>query len=150
MTEEEKKKHLNKVNDTAKSTIADLRESIWALKKQQVEIAELADKLKLYARDRFMHQSSTRLEVLENIERVSVISSAEALHIFRIFQEAINNALKYAGADLIILSIASDSADVYHISLQDDGKGFDTQAVYSDHYGLENMRDRAKDIHCFE
>ena len=46
MTEDEKKNHLGKLNETAKSTIADLRESIWALKKQQVEVDELADKLK--------------------------------------------------------------------------------------------------------
>ena len=148
MTEEEKKKHLFKVNETAKNTIADLRESIWALKKQQVDIAELADKLKLYTRNRLAHQSDTRLEIRENITRTAVVSSAEALHIFRIFQEALGNAIKYAACTLIELSITADNTFLYNISLHDNGKGFDTTAVYPDHYGLGNMQDRAKEIHA--
>jgi signal transduction histidine kinase len=146
MTEDEKKKHLGKVNETAKNTIADLRESIWALKKQQVEIDELADKLKLYAQNQLSHQKGIRLEVTENIAIKSIISSAEALNIFRIFQEAINNSSKYAGGTKMILSVEATNDLVYKITIADDGKGFNASSVYNGHYGLENMQQRAKDI----
>ncbi|MEP6746999.1 MAG: histidine kinase [Bacteroidota bacterium] len=146
LTEDEKKKHLSKVNETAKSTIADLRESIWALKKQQVEVDELADKIKLFAQSQLAHQVGMQLEVHENILHKTILSSAEALNIFRIFQEAINNALKYSDASKIILSIETSEIFLYHLSLEDDGTGFDTKGNFTDHYGLENMQQRSKDI----
>lgn len=148
LTEEEKKNHLSRVNDTAKSTIADLRESIWALKKQQVEMDELADKIKLFAQNQLSHQVGIQLEVHENILRKTVLSSAEALNIFRIFQEAINNALKYSGASKIILSIETNNLFAYNLSIADNGKGFDTNVALNDHYGIENMQQRSKDIHA--
>ncbi len=148
LSEEEKKKHLRKINETAKTTIADLRESIWALKKQQVEIDELADKIKLYAQNQLSHQAGIQLEVHENILQKTILSSAEALNIFRICQEAVQNALQHSGADKIILSIETGENIVCIISIADNGEGFDTKKHFSGHYGLENMQQRSADIHA--
>ena len=146
LTDVQKKTHLGKINDAAKSTIADLRESIWALKKQQVDIDELADKIKLYAQNQLSHQAGMQLEVRETILHKTILSSAEALNIFRICQEAIHNASKHSAAGKITLSIENKDDTAYFISISDDGKGFDTAGSFDDHYGLENIYQRAKDI----
>jgi signal transduction histidine kinase len=74
------------------------------------------------------------------------LSPAEALNIFRIFQEAVNNAVKYSNATEIILSVSTQPPSAYSISLADNGNGFDTNVLYKGHYGLENMHERAKEI----
>jgi len=146
LTEEEKKKRLGKINETAHHTIADLRETIWALNKETMSIDELADKLKVYIRNQLDFNSTVRLEVNEDILQRTTFSSAETLHIFRIFQEAIQNAIKHAGADSIILSIKTNSREAYTISLADNGKGFDQITKVDGHYGLDNMKERADQI----
>ena len=89
-----------------------------------------------------------QLDVKENIAGKSILSSAEALNIFRIFQEALNNASRYSGASIIGLSVETGETLLYKITVSDNGKGFDTGITFKDHYGLENMRQRAKDINA--
>jgi hypothetical protein len=67
LSEEEKNRRLGKVNETAKSTITDLRETIWAMKKETVEIEELADRLKLFAQNQLAHKENMKLAVKENV-----------------------------------------------------------------------------------
>ena len=70
------------------------------------------------------------------------------LAIFRILQEAVNNALKHSGAGRISVSLQSENA-VLTFSVEDDGKGFDPSALDSRcdarrGLGLQGMRDRAE------
>jgi two-component system, NarL family, sensor kinase len=145
MSDEDKNKRLGKLNEAAKNTITDLRETIWALKKENVKMEELADRLKLYVQNQLSHKMNMKLNVLEKIDAGLILSPAEALNIFRIFQEAINNAVKYSDAHEIILSVTTTTG-AYRISVTDNGKGFDANAQHKGHYGLENMRERAKEI----
>jgi signal transduction histidine kinase len=66
----------------------------------------------------------------------------EALNIFRIMQEALQNALKHASPKNVSVSINSN--DAVYVSVKDDGKGFDTASVVRSH-GLYNMDFRAQE-----
>jgi len=59
-----------------------------------------------------------------------------------LFKEAVNNAVKYAGAGCITFSFKLDD-DELKLTLSDDGNGFDVKARSSG-YGLNNMRARAE------
>ncbi len=148
LSETEKIKRLGKINETARNTMADLRETIWALNKETMCIDELVDKLKLYAQNQLAFNTSLHMEVMEVIAGKTVLSSMEALHVFRIFQEAIQNAIKYADAKTMILSVRTNDAMDYTLSFTDNGKGFDPDSTYEGHYGLESMRERANQIHA--
>jgi len=70
------------------------------------------------------------------------------LAIFRILQEAVNNAVKYSDADCIKVSLHS-GGDILAFTVEDDGKGFDTGALASRRdvrtgLGLQSMRERAE------
>ncbi|HEY5408777.1 MAG TPA: sensor histidine kinase [Ginsengibacter sp.] len=146
LSDEDKNKRLAKLNEVAKNTITDLRETIWALKKESIEMEELSDRLKLYAQNQLSHKVNMKLNVEEALNEKIVLAPSEALNIFRIFQEAINNAVKYSNADNILLAITTETPSGYCISLKDNGKGFDAKQQYKGHYGLENMRERATEI----
>lgn len=72
-------------------------------------------------------------------------------HIFRIVQEAINNALKYAKAKNIIVEISHDAQNLTLI-VKDNGIGFNFEQVRREDYekrkghGLFNMKERSEFI----
>lgn len=69
------------------------------------------------------------------------------LHIFRVIQESISNAVKHAQASTLTLSIASGSDAPLQVDVVDNGVGFDTTAVdRSASLGLNNMHFRAEAI----
>jgi signal transduction histidine kinase len=65
------------------------------------------------------------------------------LLIFRIFQEAINNALKHAAAKHLKISLQY-SAQLFNLTVEDDGNGFLTTPLPEQGgLGLKNMENRA-------
>ncbi|MDD4777615.1 MAG: sensor histidine kinase [Fermentimonas sp.] len=60
--------------------------------------------------------------------------------IYRTVHELINNSLKHSGAKEIIVQIIQE-VDRIAITVQDDGRGFDTSATYEGS-GLNNIKDR--------
>jgi signal transduction histidine kinase len=73
-----------------------------------------------------------------------IFTSVEGMNLYRIIQEAVNNALKYASATEITVDILEDE-DEYHINIEDNGKGFDKKSVEMGN-GFDNMKKRAKEI----
>jgi signal transduction histidine kinase len=64
-----------------------------------------------------------------------------AIHLFRIAQELLNNALKYARASQITLQISAADERI-NLSVEDDGIGFDATGSYAGQ-GMKNIRMRA-------
>ncbi len=63
--------------------------------------------------------------------------------LYRISQEALNNALKHAEATQVTVRLCVDAGDVI-LEISDNGRGFDVgQASQSGGMGLDNMRERA-------
>lgn len=77
------------------------------------------------------------------------LDSLKEINIYRITQEAINNAIKYAQSSHIIVSV-SHSQDHISISIDDNGKGFTPEKVNSKNgkggMGLTFMKERIKYI----
>jgi signal transduction histidine kinase len=74
---------------------------------------------------------------------VDVKDSAAATQIYRIVQEAVNNALKYANASRISIELETTDRSI-ELAVTDDGKGFDLEEVqHTDGFGLRIMQYRA-------
>ena len=74
-----------------------------------------------------------------------------ALSLFRVLQEALQNAVKHSGVRRFEVSIASAPNEI-HLSVQDSGVGFDLQKAMSGHgLGFASMKERMKliDGHLF-
>jgi signal transduction histidine kinase len=72
---------------------------------------------------------------------------SKKVNVFRIAQEGITNAMKYAQATMVSVQLYRIEDKVV-LTIEDDGKGFDLQAVQRDvtknHHGLQNMVDRVE------
>jgi signal transduction histidine kinase len=78
------------------------------------------------------------------------LDSLTEINIYRIAQEAINNAIKYAESDHIIVSLSS-SKNILSIVIDDNGKGFDPSKVKNvkngdGGMGMTFMKERIKYI----
>lgn len=142
LSAEEQKKRLLSVHDTSQGLMRTLRETIWALTRERIGLEEFSDKLKAYIQTFLQYQPDTHFHVSEQIKKNIVFKPIQALNIFRVFQEGVNNALKYSKAQNLTLKIEADN-DHFDIRLIDDGIGFDVKTIDADHYGLQIMQNRA-------
>ena len=145
-TREEERVRLSAVNKTAKEMISDLRETIWAIKKESVPLDELADKLKSFIQTQLILKPEMDITIAEDIGDNMRFSPTEALNIYRICQEAIVNSVKHSGASILTFSIQSGTKEDFSIIIADNGGGFEPMKEHNGHYGLENMRHRAIDL----
>jgi signal transduction histidine kinase len=67
------------------------------------------------------------------------------LCLFRVAQEALQNALKYSGARRVALRLAGDAGRLV-LTATDDGVGFDVGAAWGKGLGLISMRERVEAI----
>lgn len=136
---------LDEINIASRRTIADLRETIWTLKKEMVEFRELADRLKVYAKKQFEDLHQTSVEISEDIKTSVILSPVDSLNVFRIVQEAVYNAAIHSKASKVWLKFQAEESGSWQIVVQDNGVGFDAGKNYQDHYGIDNMKQRAQE-----
>ena len=144
----DERKYLDQVNDTAQNAMVDLRETIWVLNRYEVSIQEFADKLKSYLRQQLMDRKITNWEFKDDIGENWKLSSGEVMHLFRIVQEVISNIIKHSCATHISINLNSHIPNTYALEIIDNGKGFDVNAEYDGHYGLENIQARSANINA--
>ncbi|MBC7698559.1 MAG: HAMP domain-containing protein, partial [Bacteroidia bacterium] len=71
-----------------------------------------------------------------------------SINLYRIVQESLNNALKYAKATRIDVQLTKNTKGDLQLSVKDNGVGMDVEAVdQTKHFGLLGMRERVQALH---
>jgi signal transduction histidine kinase len=76
-----------------------------------------------------------------DIDPSARVSRDAALSLYRIAQESLTNAMKYAGAQRLRVSLSRAGRHAT-LRIEDDGKGFDPKRVGANRHGLAGMRHR--------
>jgi two-component system, NarL family, sensor kinase len=71
------------------------------------------------------------------------LSAAAERGLYRIAQQAVDNAVQHSGAHRVVIRLVYGVGDV-SLRVEDDGAGFDPASVPPDRFGLVGMRERAK------
>ena len=145
LTKEKRMDKNHQLANALRDVTGNLRETIWALNKEELSLQDIADKLKLYARNMFAY-SSTKLKFDESIEEDKPLNPVFALTIFRICQEIINNVFKHAQSTELIISISKK--ENIQITIADNGIGFISNASDNNSFGLNNIQTRANEINA--
>jgi len=127
---------MQQVKTIASDTIRELRKTVWLINRSSVGLEEFTVKLREYV------AFNTKITVAAHIPDEVILESTVATHLFRMVQEAVNNALKYGAASHIRVDVERVSKGV-KIGVMDDGVGFDPEKVTAG-YGIANMRSRAE------
>jgi two-component system, sensor histidine kinase LadS len=130
---------LTDVADTAKNAILNLRETIWAINNEHITVEDFYDRFKLYAHNQVKNRTDIQVVFRENIGHNHLLNPNLALNLYRICQEALNNALKYAQAHTIDIFIQTNDTPYFQCHIKDDGIGFDLSE------NIENMEERQPD-----
>lgn len=136
---------LNKIELLDKKIITNLRSIIKNLSLPQFEKVPLQNLIVEFCNETaFINDIScpvfiSSAEILENL------TPEKKLHVFRIIQESITNAIKHSNSKEVSVLIREDIAqNKLYIYISDDGDGFNTNQVFeSKHYGLRAMNSRA-------
>jgi two-component system sensor histidine kinase UhpB len=86
-----------------------------------------------------------QLHLSGNLER---IGETVSINLYRIVQESLNNALKYAKATIIAVSLIKTPDGELQLAIKDNGVGMDIETVDQDkHFGLLGMRERVQALY---
>lgn len=136
--------HLSRAQSLARESLTEARRSVRNLSPGSLESRALGDAL-LDEIKKFDSRGNEHAEFSESGDRLDLSSETEAA-IFRICQEALMNARKYASARNISVSLTYDE-NMVTLEIEDDGRGFEptsTPANKEGGFGLTNMRRRAQ------
>ena len=136
---------LDHLSDFARGTMQQLRDTIWTLAQEDIVLTEFVDRVQDYM-TRVLASSETQTLHIERIGDHNVIVPHEAtVQLFRVLQEALNNAMKYSQGKKFELVFKIANGRLF-IEFADDGVGFDLSdehdKIAQGHYGLRNMRMR--------
>lgn len=136
---------LTKISDFAKATIAELRDTIWAMNANSFTIEDLRNRI-----FNFIEKAKSAKEdisfkfymddQLKNLKLNSIVG----INLYRTIQEAVNNALKYSDGTEISVGFFDTNSN-FKVEIIDNGKGFDVDTI-DEGNGLQNMRKRIEEV----
>lgn len=138
---------IEQLNDFTRATITDLRDTIWAMNKDEISFLDLKQRLSSFIQKANLTSDTTKclFQFDENTQVKTQFSSFVGINIYRIIQESVNNALKYAEATEVKIEVDVCSNSEFKFSVTDNGTGFKLEQIELGN-GLENMKHRAKEI----
>ena len=121
--DEQREAIIEPIREDANQILGSLRETIWILKNEEMRLTDFADGFKMYASKILKNFEGCSIEFKEAISNVRKLSPSQALHLYRILQEALQNTIKHSKATKIDFSI--EETEKIRLTYQDNGIGFD-------------------------
>lgn len=134
---------MNDLKYASKDIIISLRETIWALKKDHYTAEDCLLRIRNFIQPFTRYYPHIQFSV-EGTAPVMELNGSRALHLVRMVQESVNNAIKHADARHILVKSTWDEKG-WRLQVSDDGKGFSKDVVISgsEQNGLANLKERA-------
>jgi len=136
---------LQNISNFAKATIIELRDTIWAMNSNEITFEDLQIRIL-----NFLEKAKAAKEEIDfkftidkNLYDLK-LNAVFGMNVYRVMQEAINNALKYANPTQIAIDVTKIEGKV-SVKISDNGVGFDLKTVEKGN-GLNNMQKRIEGI----
>jgi nitrate/nitrite-specific signal transduction histidine kinase len=134
--------HLARLGETAQQALKEMRLLVYELRPPALTSAGLAGAIR-HRLNAVEKRAGIQVRLIE--EGTLALPASVEEQIFRLVQEALNNAIKHSGARSILVSLRQKPG-LFEAEIQDDGRGFDQQEPPSGGVGLNSMRERAERI----
>lgn len=137
--------------ETLRAALADLRLSIDSLETGPADLLAVLALARTRLEGRLEHHGVRFAWEVEDVPTPPGFGAEQSLHVLRIFQEAVTNALKHAKAKVVTVrtGLATDAEQrrCALVEIADDGRGLDAVSdAPGSGRGLRNMRRRAEEI----
>lgn len=136
---------LKEVQNNSNAIVADLSDTIWALKKESLPLTSVSDRLKVFIQRVQPGYPDVAIDVYEAIETDHALSPSQGFHLFQTMQEAINNALKHSRCTQVVVKVEG-MEKYWQVSISDNGIGMQYKQENSGGgNGLFNMQSRSEE-----
>lgn len=139
-------KRLEDINQFTRTTITELRDTIWAMNKESISSSDLQIRINNFIENAKMASPriSFQVNVKDELNDIREFTAFEGINIYRVIQEFINNSIKHSEATEVRISFDKENGR-FLIRISDNGKGFD-EANLKQGNGLNNMHKRIAEI----
>ena len=137
---------LKSISEFTTTTIYELRDTIWAMNRTDISLEDLQSRISNFIDKADLAAEQIKFKFNSNISDIETfkLTSLQGMNLYRIIQEAINNAIKYSDAKHITIDFNCTEKQV-KVNITDDGKGFDLNSTQMGN-GINNMKKRALEI----
>lgn len=136
-------KELQEIGGYSRNAMSQLRETIWAIRSETISVDALSLRLMDYAA-RLCRPAGIVSTVEVEGTAAKPLSPLHTIHVYRMAQEAIHNAVKYAACKTLTILLDARPASL-EIRITDDGRGFARERAQTGN-GLQNMQARAEEL----
>ena len=138
------KDKLSGISSFTFDTIHQLRDTIWAMNKNEITIDEFHTRIVSYVEKAKTVKPDINFDIQNNTTSSITFTSVIGMNLFRVTQEAINNSIKHSEASKIMI-IFKENENEISLQIEDNGKGFDKETFTSGN-GLSNIENRISSI----
>lgn len=131
---------LDEMADKMRLAMRSLRETIWAIHQEESSLEQVIIRLKENAKSALEQAHIAFAFELPN--NTYLLTPAQTLHLYRILKEALNNSIKHAQCEHVLLKVYESNKQLI-LSYTDDGIGLPQDDNFRKGYGLNNMKERA-------
>lgn len=136
--------HLGALRQDAHRTMTQLRETVWSLQQEHISARALVGQVQEHLQERQRFLAVPRLRGIGAGNLSLTLPSERALHLFRMAQESVSNAIRHAGATEVVVELTATPA-AFLLRVTDNGT---FRPPTPDHHGsgLAGMRARAAEL----
>lgn len=136
---EAERQRLETLAATARSVVGDLRDTVWLVDAGHDDLASLLSRMEQFAGATLDGRGTVTAP--EAVDAVPLAMEPRR-DLYLLFTEALHNAVRHSGATHIAVALTASGGRV-GFTIEDDGTGFDPDAVARGGRGLTTMRQRA-------
>lgn len=141
--DEHTKAKLSSLSDFTENSITELKNALWILNSNEITLEDLKNKILNFTRAAGEAKGEMQFYFQFEIKENRPIDSKWAVNVFRMVQELVNNAIKYAHATEVWIEM-EQSGKMLSLKVRDNGIGFDTNSVPANSFGVANIRKRVQ------
>tara|TARA_R110001632_G_scaffold71817_1_gene166367 strand:+ start:3149 stop:5095 length:1947 start_codon:yes stop_codon:yes gene_type:complete len=135
---------LSNISSFTFDTIHQLRDTIWAMNKNEISFDEFHARIMSYVEKAKTVKPEIKFKIQNTTNSQIIFTSVIGMNLFRVIQEAINNAIKHSEATKISMGF-SEEEDHIILKIEDNGKGFDKENFEAGN-GISNIETRISAI----
>ncbi|MEK4201528.1 sensor histidine kinase [Cytobacillus sp. FSL K6-0265] len=139
---DEAMEEIRNLKKMVRSALYEVRRIIYDLRPMALDDLGLVPTLKKYLQTIEEYHNSTKITFM-NVGKEVRLPSQYEVALFRLIQEAVQNAMKHADADEIIVKTEINN-DRIAVVIRDNGKGFDINEKKAQSFGIIGMRERVE------
>ncbi len=136
---------VSSLSDFTENSITELKNTLWILNSNEITLEDLKNKILNFTKAAGEAKEEVQFHFRFQINENRTIDSKWAVNVFRMVQELVNNAMKYAQARDVWIEM-EQSGKMLNLKIWDNGIGFDMTSTRANSFGLSNLRKRVQDM----